>query len=459
MAQTTTQEKTIEGEIVGEASAAQPLAVVSDEQRNGKFSDVLQERIDDIAPLLPAHIKRDKFIAAANAMVRQNPELLECTQRSLFNALAQSAQDGLLPDAREGVILPYKEQTSSGTWVKVAKWNPMAYGMRKRAKELDSIIVDTQVVHDKDNFIWHQGDDPRLEHQPPKLGTDRGPMIGVYAIFKRDGVILHREVMSRQQVMDVKSKSKAQTSLMWTTFETEAWRKTVLRRGMKTIPVSEDLERIFTRDDENFEFNNHAPSAPALVPPPAPSIGTPPSPPAAPTPEIVTIPESAKTISMTVTREGGAGGGGHNSGQVTLVHGEREAKAEYSPYLLPMVTENNKPVYVKWGMELIGYINAAPTVEQIHAIEDTNKATLDTCKLAAPRAYGSIQKAIAKRIGEIGLPTGKASDDLADWLDQLQSCTSPKAVDDLCDLGLQNIFPGDHPVWRERCAAKAAELF
>ena len=162
---------------------------------------------------------------------------------------------------------------------------------------------------------------------------------------------------------------------------------------------------------------------------------------------------------MTVTREGGAGGGGHNSGQVTLVHGEREAKAEYSPYLLPMVTENNKPVYVKWGMELIGYINAAPTVEQIHAIEDTNKATLDTCKLAAPRAYGSIQKAIAKRIGEIGLPTGKASDDLADWLDQLQSCTSPKAVDDLCDLGLQNIFPGDHPVWRERCAAKAAELF
>lgn len=292
MSSTATKEaalKTIEGKIASEVPAAQLPTVANDEKRDAKFSDVLSDRMDDIGPLLPSHIKRERFMAAANVMVRQNPELLECTQRSLFNALSQSAQDGLLPDAREGVILPYKEQTASGAWVKVAKWNPMAGGMRKRAKELDGIIVDTQVVHEKDNFIWHQGDDPRIEHTPPKLGTDRGKMIGVYAIFKRDGTILHREVMSEQQVMDVKSKSKAQTSLMWTTFQTEAWRKTVLRRGMKTVPVSEDLERLLTRNDDEFDFGNN--QAPAEIPPSPPS--PPPAPPLSPPTPAQKAPEAS----------------------------------------------------------------------------------------------------------------------------------------------------------------------
>lgn len=186
----------------------------------------------------------------------------------------------------------------------------------------------------------------------------------------------------------------------------------------------QELSGLYT-DDEMAQASNGAveivsapapPSAPALSPPPAPRADAP----QAPAPK---------------------------------------AEAVYSPYLLPMVTENGKPVYVRWGMELIGYINAAPTVEQIHAIEDANKVTLDTCKLAAPRAYGSIQKAIAKRIGEIGQPGVNVSDDLSVWLDQLSGCASPQAADDLCALGLQNIFPGDHPVWKERCAAKSAELF
>ena len=73
-----------------------------------------------------------------------------------------------------------------------------------------------------DEFTWHQGDElpASNEHMPAKLGTPRGKMIGVYAIFKQGATILHREVMDAEQVEATREQSKAKNSLMWTSFAT-----------------------------------------------------------------------------------------------------------------------------------------------------------------------------------------------------------------------------------------------
>lgn len=221
-----------------------------------EFEGGLQEREADIASMLPQHVSKAKFMATAVAAVKQNPDLLKASSRSLFAAVTKSAQDGILPDGREGVITAYGGE---------AKWNPMAAGLRKRARELDGILIDAQVVHANDHFVWHQGDTPHIEHEPAKLGEQRGEMIGAYAIFKReDGTVLHREVMDRTDINTVKGQSKAQNSLMWTTFLGEAWRKTVVRRGIKSVPCSEKLETIVRRDDADFDMT-HPPEQIALV--------------------------------------------------------------------------------------------------------------------------------------------------------------------------------------------------
>ena len=181
--------------------------------RDDYFAGLLEKWGDEIAAMLPSTVSRQKFINSAVAAVRNNPAIVEAMPRTIYTALIHSAQDGLLPDGKEGVITAYKNKDGK----KEAKWNPMAHGIRKRARELDGLIIDAQVVCDKDRFIWHQGDDPRIEHEPAKLGTPRGPMIGTYAIFKReDGTILHREVMDRDHVMAVKEQSKQKDGLMWT---------------------------------------------------------------------------------------------------------------------------------------------------------------------------------------------------------------------------------------------------
>ena len=227
------------------------------------FEVALNDRQADIDAMLPRNIPLAKFQATAIAAVKQNPELLECTTRSLMSAITRSAQDGILPDGREGVINSYNTKVPKkgqpDRWEKQAQWNPMAHGLRKRARETDGILIDAQVIYQNDTFTWEQGDRPLIGHIPAPLGTPRGDKIGAYAIFKReDGTILAREVMAKDEITKVREQSKAPDSLMWTKFEGEAWRKTVLRRGIKSVPVSEELESIVRRDDENFTFVQNA---------------------------------------------------------------------------------------------------------------------------------------------------------------------------------------------------------
>jgi recombination protein RecT len=224
------------------------------------FQAELKSREQEICAMLPSHINKERFKNSIIAAVKQTPDLLKATPRSFFGALTKSAQDGLLPDGREGVVTVYGKE---------AQWNPMAHGLRKRARELDQIIVDAQVVYQNDVFDWHQGDEPRIEHDPAPLGTPRGEMIGAYAVFRNKSGILHREVMDASQIAKVKSQSKNPDGLLWGKFEAEAWRKTVVRRGFKTVPVSEKLAVIVQRDDDNYQFDQpqleNAPARPERV--------------------------------------------------------------------------------------------------------------------------------------------------------------------------------------------------
>lgn len=227
------------------------------------FQGELVSRESDFAAMLPSHVSPARFKAVAIAAVKRDPKLLQCTPRSLFSELTKSASDGLLPDGREGVIQHYNTKVKDGGtdfhWERQAVWIPMAHGLRKRANELESILVDAQVVYQNDTLLWIQGDNPEIKHEPAQLGTKRGEGIGCYAIFKdADGRILHREVMDRDAIMAVRAKSKNPGGMLWKDFWPEAWRKTVIRRGFKTVPVGEKLDQLVTRDDEQYTFDSPA---------------------------------------------------------------------------------------------------------------------------------------------------------------------------------------------------------
>lgn len=240
-----------------------------------EFEHELDERAQSIFSMLPSNLSPEKFRNTAIAAVKKNPDLLKCTMRTLFSAITAAALDGLMPDGKEGIIqdrnVKVSRRNEPDRWETQATWQPMFHGFRKRARELDGLLVDAQVVHKNDLFKRIQGDEPKLTHEPTPPDQEPGPMVAAYAIFKReDGTILHREVMRKSEVEDTQKQSKQPDGLMWKVFTIEAWRKTVGRRGFKSVPVSEGMAAILDRDDRtNFEFDRHEVAA-VLTPPPAP---------------------------------------------------------------------------------------------------------------------------------------------------------------------------------------------
>jgi recombination protein RecT len=197
--------------------------------------------------VLPKHIEPEKFIRYVLTEFQNRPDILRCKEHSVWNACMRAAQDGLLPDGREGAIVAYKGE---------ARWMPMIAGIRKMVRNSGEIANwETDVVRAKDKFVYKRGYHPILEHEP-FLEGDRGPIIAAYSIaWFKDGSI-SSEVMSISEIEGVRSKSKAGNG-PWAdpVFYPEMVRKTVARRHSKVLPLSSDLDDFIRRDDDMYELN------------------------------------------------------------------------------------------------------------------------------------------------------------------------------------------------------------
>lgn len=201
---------------------------------------------------LPAHIPVERFCRVLMTAIQNNPDLvMKVERRSLFNAAMRAAQDGLLPDGRDGAIVVY------GT---AAQWMPMIGGLRKKVRNSGEIATwDAQVVHKNDKFQFRLGDDPFIQHEPI-LESDPGPVVAAYSIAVLKTGEKSREVMSVAAIEKVRSRSKAKNNGPWVTDYEEMCRKTVARRHSKVLPMSTDLDDLIRRDDDLYEFDSAASS-------------------------------------------------------------------------------------------------------------------------------------------------------------------------------------------------------
>lgn len=218
------------------------------------FKRQLETNASEFTAALPAHIPPERFRRVVQTAVIANPDLLAADRRSLFESAMKAAQDGLLPDNRDGALVVYNTKAKEGGWIKKVQWMPMIGGVLKRIRNSGELrSISAHVVHERDEFAYVLGDDEKIEHRPA-LG-ERGDPILVYAIaHTKDGGI-YREVMTVADVEKVRSVSRAANAGPWVQWWGEMARKTVLRRLAKRLPISADLDDLIRRDDELYEFD------------------------------------------------------------------------------------------------------------------------------------------------------------------------------------------------------------
>jgi len=213
-------------------------------------ADQIRHSIESMAPefekALPPHIDVKRFVRIAQTAIIGNPAILNCDRRSIYQACIHAAQDGLLPDGREGAIVPFKDK---------AQWLPMIAGILKKIRNSGELIsITAQIVKERDQFrYWVDSDGEHLNHEPLTFG-DGGKVIGVYALAKtRDGG-LYIDTMGVEDVEKVRAVSRAKNAMAWTQWWDEMAKKTVLRRLSKRLPVSTDNLDLIRRDDDDEVF-------------------------------------------------------------------------------------------------------------------------------------------------------------------------------------------------------------
>ncbi len=242
---------------IAEATTERPSSPIA------VFRSDIDKMGDEFAKTLPSHITPERFQRVAVTAVQNTPDLLEADRRSLLSSCMKAAQDGLLPDGREGAIVTFntKEKDGQGKdkWVKKAQWMPMVAGILKKVRNSGELAtISAQIVYADDEFdysIDEQGE--HIQHRPELIG-DRGSAIAAYAVAKtRDGSVFV-EVMTREQIEQVRSVSKAKNNGPWMQWWDEMAKKTVIRRLSKRLPMSSDVEQVVHRDDELYEFRRAA---------------------------------------------------------------------------------------------------------------------------------------------------------------------------------------------------------
>lgn len=221
-----------------------------------EFQQTVEERRADFQNALPAHIPAARFERVVMTAIQNNLQLLDAPRRELFNACVKAAQDGLLPDGREGALVC--RPSRNGTTV---TWQPMIAGIRKKVRNSGEIATwDVQAVYENDHFEFELGDEPFIRHRPAL--KDRGELVAVYSVATLKSGEKSRDVMSVDDVNRIRDRSDAWKahkagkikSTPWSTDYAEMAKKTLARRHAKVLPMSTDLDDLMRRDDELYDF-------------------------------------------------------------------------------------------------------------------------------------------------------------------------------------------------------------
>lgn len=213
--------------------------------RMDEVCQIIAKKEAEYRKALPKQILSAKFIRTAETYLRLHPSLMECQIVTLYAAIQEAAQDGLLIDGRDGALIPFKGRV---------KWVPMVGGICKRARnsgEIKSIAANVVYKNDEyDHWIDETGE--HFKHRP---GTgERGKAMLTYAFCQtKDGGVYFEEI-SEEEMGKIEKMAQASDSPWNGAFKDEMKKKSALRRLLKyRVPSSSDLDKMIRSDDEIYD--------------------------------------------------------------------------------------------------------------------------------------------------------------------------------------------------------------
>jgi phage RecT family recombinase len=181
----------------------------------------------------------------------QNEKLQKCSPESIYLALIACAQVGLEPSGvkQEAFIVPYNDRRAGGY---IATFQPGWRGLIKLAKRSGEVLaIVPHVVYERDEFELHLGSDARVIHRPC-LKSDRGPILGAYALAKMTNGEFEIEWMPLETLERIRTMSQRgeHESPAYREWADQMYRKAPIKRLCKRLPLGEDYFRAAHLDEQ-----------------------------------------------------------------------------------------------------------------------------------------------------------------------------------------------------------------
>ncbi len=211
-------------------------------KRQDSLKTLLDRARPSLAAVLPKHLNPDKLIKVALVATSRTPALLQCTPTSVLQAVMTASQLGLEPGGVLGsaYLVPYKSECQL-----VIGYRGLI-DLARRSGKIAS--VEAHVVYANDKFTIRHGLTPALEHEP-NLAGEPGDVVAAYAIARLHDGSTQVEVMTRKQLDAIRTRSRAGNSGPWATDTDEMYRKTVVKRLCKYLPLSVELASAIEADN------------------------------------------------------------------------------------------------------------------------------------------------------------------------------------------------------------------
>jgi len=187
----------------------------------------------------------DKILSNFYFLSRKAPELTQCSQTSIVEALTKCCQWELVPDNVQSCLIPYKGELT---------FQPMYQGLLEVAYRTGIFkSIAANIVYMGDLFEYDLGGDCYVKHQLDLIGK-RDKALAVYADIRlaNGGRIV--KVMTIPEVNKIKAAAKTQK--VWGPYYDQMAIKTVIKQAFKLCPKSEGLSDLVAYDNSlEQDFN------------------------------------------------------------------------------------------------------------------------------------------------------------------------------------------------------------
>lgn len=242
---------------IAKATSGTQLKSAAVEQENG-IKQMLTNAWPRIREVMPKHMKPERMYQLALSSINTTPKLAECSPATLLSCIMKCSALGLEPSAVDGLgrayILPYNSK--KGMQAQLIIGYKGMLDLARRSGQIKDISA--RAVYKGDEFSYEFGLNEHLQHKPlgrEHTANEKPTHVYMVAHFKDGGHYM--DVMTQQEVEEVRKRSKAANNGPWVTDYEAMAKKTVIRRAFPYLPVSVEAMSAAAADNTDGGYVQH----------------------------------------------------------------------------------------------------------------------------------------------------------------------------------------------------------